>query len=172
MIRDREIDRLVKYCQALGIRVVFTSDLDGSSAEWAIDGSEITINKKRNKIKTDLILTLIHELGHHLWFVYKKERQPDMKFDEAITREYFSNDKKLTPKRLRKKILEIEREGLRYWDIVIRDVDIKIPSWKIEMQKEFDLWQYEVYYQTGKFPVRRIRREKLKQLVAKYKVKK
>jgi oligoendopeptidase F len=167
MIRDREIDRLINYCQAFNIKVIFNTEMD-SDAEWTLDGTEIRINRTRNSNKTDLILTLIHELGHHLWFVYKKERQPDLKFDEAITREFFSENRKSnTPKRLRKKILDIEREGLRYWDIVVKDTDIKIPTWKIEMQKEFDIWQYEVYYKTAKF-----RRQKLKQLVNKYKINK
>lgn len=169
MIRDREIDRLLKYCEALGIKVVFVPDLDGS-AEWAIDGSEIRINKTRNTGKTELILTLIHELGHHLWFVYKKQRQPDIKFDEAITKQFFAENRGgSTPKQSRKKILQIEKEGIKYWDIVVKDVDIKIPSWKIEMSKEFDIWQYEVYYETGKFPVRAVRRLKLKELTLKYK---
>jgi hypothetical protein len=169
MIRDREIDRLLKYCEALGIKVVFVPDLDGS-AEWAIDGSEIRINKTRNTGKTELILTLIHELGHHLWFVYKKQRQPDIKFDEAITKQFFAENRgESTPKQSRKKILQIEKEGIKYWDIVVKDVDIKIPSWKIEMNKEFDIWQYEVYYETGKFPVRAVRRVKLKELTVKYK---
>lgn len=168
MIRDREIDRLLKYCEALGIKVIFVSNLDGS-AEWTIDGSEIRIHKTRNKGKTELILTLIHELGHHLWFVYKKQRQPDIKFEEAITAQ--ENRGQNTPKKLRKKILDIEREGIRYWDIVIKDVDIKIPSWKIEVSKEFDIWQYEVYYETAKFPVRAHRRVKLKELIAKFRKK-
>lgn len=169
MIRDDEITRLIKYAEALGLKIIY-AEVDGC-AEWTLDGTEIRINPKRAKIKTDLVLTLIHELAHHVWFIHKKERQPELKFEEALTREnlYLENKKSMTPKKLRKTILTLEVEGAAYWDIIIKDTNIKLPSWKINLAKEFDLWQYEYYYEHGNFPNRVNKRLKNKELVKKYK---
>lgn len=169
-IRDDEISRLVKYAEALGLKVSFIRGQADGAADWVIDGSEIRIYRANNHSKTDLILSLIHELGHHLWFIHEKERNPDLKFEEAIERENLveENLARITPKKLRKKILNVEEEGIKYWDIIVKDTQIKIPTWKVEMAKEFDIWNYQVYYKTGKFPSGKQRKDKIKQLLMKY----
>jgi hypothetical protein len=173
-IRDREIQRLISYATGLGLVVIYDDSENAmAAASWAIDGSEITLYTRHKQSKTDIILALIHELSHHLHWIWEKKRKPDFKFDEAITREMLlENDETTvpTPKHLRKKILDIERAGIAYWDSVYNDVGLKIPFWKVQMYKEFDIWQYEVYYKNGKFPVRKLRLEKIKTLTAKYKV--
>lgn len=172
-IRDREIQRLISYATGLGLEVIYDdSDKSSAAASWAIDGSEITIYTKIKQNKTDTILTLIHEISHHLHWIWEKKRKPDFKFDEAITREMLIENNETTiptPKHLRKKILDIERAGIAYWDSVYNDVGLKIPLWKVQMYKEFDIWQYECYHKVGSFPIRKIRIEKLKILTAKYK---
>lgn len=169
-IRDREIDRLIKYAQGLGLKVSFINTNATHAADWVIDGTEIRIYTRKNKSKTDTILSIVHELGHHLWFIHEKERQPDLKFEQAIDREnlYISKVKAKTPKKLRKKILTTEIEGTKYWEVIVKDTNIKIPTWKINLQKEFDIWTYEVYYETGKFPIKKNRVEKLKELTIKH----
>lgn len=172
-IRDKEIERLVKYAEALGVKVTYIRKTPASfgEADWVIDGSEIRLYTRKNTNKTDLVLSLIHELGHHLWFIHKKERQPDLKFEQALDREnlVFEKKKVMTPKKLRKKILEIEKEGVKYWEVIVKDTNIKIAKWKINLQAEFDIWQYEYYYENGKFPKRPIRRLKRKELINKHK---
>ena len=173
-IRDREIQRLISYAVGLGLVVTYDdSENSVAAASWAIDGSEITIYTDPKQSKTDTILALIHEISHHLHWIWEKKRKPDFKFDEAITREMLLENNETTvptPKHLRKKILDIERAGIAYWDSVYKDVGLKIPFWKVQMYKEFDIWQYEVYYKKGTFPARKVRLEKIKALTAKYKV--
>jgi hypothetical protein len=173
MIRDREIERLISYATGLGLQVIYDDKTDNNAvASWAIDGSEITLYTLTKQSKTELIIALIHELGHHLHWIYQKQRKPDFKFDEAITREMLVENKETTiptPKHLRKKILDIEKAGAEYWHTVYKDVGLKIPLWKVNMWKEFDIWQYEVYYQKGAFASVKVRKAKLKTLTEKYK---
>jgi hypothetical protein len=175
-IRDREIQRLISYATGLGLEVIY-DDTENSStaASWALDGTEIIIfrNTKPKQNKTDIILSLIHELGHHLHYIWEKNRKPDFKFDEAITREMLLENNEIqspTPKHLRKKILDIEKAGALYWDTVYRDVGLQIPYWKLQTYKEFDVWQYDIYYRTGHFPSSATRTQKLKALTKKYKI--
>ena len=83
-IRDQEINRLVKYAEGLGLKVTFLNRTSSHPADWVLDGSEIRLYTRKSFSKTDTILSLIHEIAHHLWFIYEKERQPDLKFEEAI----------------------------------------------------------------------------------------
>lgn len=155
MIRDDEINRLVKYAEALGVKVVFADKSPDAAGEWAIDGSEITIFKNNNTSKTETVISLVHEIGHHCWFIHEKERTPDLKFDEAITRENLVIENKvntLTPKKLRKKILDCELESMKYWEVIWKDTNIKIPKWRMYEAMEFDSWVYKYYYRNGVFP--------------------
>jgi|WetSurMetagenome_2_1015567.scaffolds.fasta_scaffold295017_1 hypothetical protein len=172
MIRDDEISRLIKYAEGLGLKVVFSyANEKHASAEWTLDGSEITIFKKNNWSKTETILSLIHELGHHLWFIHSKDRNPDLKFEEAIDKQNLTEEliNKKTPKKLRKKILDVEIAGSDYWEIVVKDVNIKLPMWKIKVAKIFDIWQYEYFYENGTFPKYTVKKNKYKELIAQYK---
>lgn len=154
-IRDEEINRLVKYAAGMGVKVKFNSVKNDDSAEWTLDGSEITIFTRAQGSKTETILSLIHEIGHHVWFVHEKDRQPDLKFEQAIDRQnLFAEDKADTPppKKLREKILACEKAGTAYWETIWKDTNIKLPKWKLFAAMEFDIWMYEVYCETGSFP--------------------
>lgn len=154
-IRDEEIKRLIHYAKGMGVKVtIYNKPNKGAAADWTLDGTSITVYAGKSVSKTSIVLSLIHELGHHLWFIHEKDRQPDLKFHEAIDREniFLENKAIPTPKHLRKKILGVELAGTAYWDTVIKDVGIKIPKWKVEAAKEFDIWMYEMYYENGKFP--------------------
>lgn len=173
MIRDDEIKRLVHYAKGMGVKVIIHNKSDpDADGRWYLDGSTIEIYAGALN-KTDMVLSLIHELGHHVWFIHEKDRQPDLKFDEAICRENIVaevNDKKnLTPKHLRKKIYDVEAASSLWWNAIIKDTNIKIPQWKIDYQREFDVWQYEVYYENGAFPTHKLKKEKLIELNIKWK---
>lgn len=176
MIRDEEIQRLVHYAKGLGVKVVFSSRKDDTdaAAEWSIDGTEITIFTKKQDSKTDTILSLIHEIGHHVWFIHEKNRQPDLKFEEAISIQDLveTEDRdRPTPKKLRKKIYEVELASSQWWETIYKETDMKFPIWKLHAQREFDVWVYEVFYKTGHFPKTSQKREKWKTIKEKYKEK-
>ncbi|NJO48262.1 MAG: hypothetical protein HC840_00940 [Leptolyngbyaceae cyanobacterium RM2_2_4] len=170
-IRDDEIQRLIHYAKGMGVKVIlYNKSKSGAEAEWTLDGTLIQVYAGSKKSKTSIVLDLIHEIGHHVWFVHEKNRQPDMKFDEAITRENLVEEDpdKPTPKHLRKKIWDVEKAGTAYWDIIVKDTNIKIPTWKIEAAKEFDMWMYEMYYENGHFPKGKLRADHYREVQSKH----
>lgn len=170
-IRDEEIKRLIHYAKGLGVRVViYNKSHPDSAAEWLLDGSQIQIYAGKGTTKTDIILHLIHELGHHVWWIHEKDRQPDLKFDEAITREnlFKTETDTPTPKHLRKRIYDVEVAGTKWWESIYKETNIKIPMWKLQTAMEFDMWMYEVYYETGLFPKGKTHRDKYLEIRGKH----
>lgn len=160
-VRDEEINRLIKYSQGMGLSVRFKPYFKGSnSAEWAIDGTEITIYITKKTSKIDKILSLIHELSHHKSFV-DNERQMDPKVEEAL-------DSEENKKSHRKRILDMEVSDSIYWEDIYRDTNCQFDVNRLYMQKEFDIWQYQVYYEKGKFPKSKEKKSKWKELKEKY----
>jgi hypothetical protein len=154
-IRDEEIKRLIHYAKGLGVKVViYNKNNADADAQWTLDGTLIEVYASSKTTKTDIILHLIHELGHHVWFIHEKDRQKDLQFEEAITREnLFQEETDVpTPKNLRKKIWDVEVSGTKWWESIYKETNLKIPIWKMQAAMEFDMWMYEVYYETGFFP--------------------
>lgn len=149
MRRDQEIERLVKYAQALGVKVSFSNrKKPDNSAEWTLDGTEIIIYTKKQFSKTDTILSLVHEIGHSLDHIHGHDRVLDTEMEEAID----SSDEGETSKRQRKKILDSEIKGTQYWHTIYKETNLQIPLWKLYAAMEYDIWQYKVYHETGSFP--------------------
>lgn len=166
MKRDQEIERLVKYAQGMGVKVRFSKIREPeNSADWSLDGQEITIYVNKNKTKTETILSLIHEIGHHLDHIHGNNRELDEKMDEAYT----PDENGEIGKRKRKRILNSEIAGTVYWETIYKETDLKIAKYKLFAAMEYDIWQYEIYADTGKFPNRIARRQKHKELYAKHK---
>lgn len=167
-IRDAEIQRLINYASGLGVAIIYDLHPNKSAdADWDLSGTKITIYT-HNMNKTDIILALIHEIGHAKWYITKHHRQLDAKFAAAIDEEY-SN--KPTTQKARKKILEVETDSTEFWHVIYTDVGLKIPVWKVNRAMEFDIWQYQVYYETGRFPNTKTKIEMLKSLKLKHKPK-
>lgn len=169
-IRDQELSRLVSYIKGLGLKVVFSSKKADMAASWTLDNSQITVYKSKNSSKIETILSLHHELGHAIHNIQEKNRQTDPKFEEALNHvdsaEELGFDSK---KRQRKIILDNEIAGSQYWHSIYEQTNMKFPIWRLECAMEFDLWQYRVFYETGDFPISKLRKAKYKELVRKYK---
>lgn len=166
MIRDEEIKRLIHYAKGMGVKVIiYNKNNSDADAEWTTDGSMIKVYVNSKTSKTDIVLSLIHELGHHVWFVHEKDRQPDLKLDEALERH---DDTNPAPKHLRKKIYDMEKASTEWWWSIYKDANIKIPEWKVNAAMEFDTWMYEVFYETGKFPIGKKKKEKNKEVIKKW----
>lgn len=162
MLRDDELNRLVKYAQGLNVQVKFRpfNVKYGAEAEWTIDGTEITIFKRKKGSKLRLILCLIHEIAHHLEHIHNNDRKPDPKLEEALD----EDDKK----KMRKRVYEWELKGAQWWETIYKETDLKFKLNKLYMERDFDLWMYEIYYETGYFPNRGEQRPKRKELRKKY----
>jgi len=162
LIRDEELNRLVRYAQGMGISVRFKPYVKRSldQAAWTIDGSEITVYVTERTSKLENILSLIHELGHHKAFV-DNDRTICPKLEEALD----ADDNK---KRQRKAIYLDEVSGTKYWLDIYRDTNCQFNIDKLHKQIDFDLWCYKVYCDTGKFPVKKEKIKKKRQLKEKY----
>ncbi len=174
MIRDEEISRLIKYAEGLGVKVKFlkASRNCDEDAGWVIDGSEIVLYTNNRTSKIDIILSLIHELGHHTWFIHEKNRKPDLKFEEAIDRINLADrdlSKTPAPKKFRKKILDVEIAGTSWWENIYKETNMKFAKWKLDVAMQYDIWVYDVYYETGFFPLMKDRKIKRKQMVREFK---
>lgn len=165
--REDEITRLIHYAKGHGLKVTIRPYKKGDEAGyWTTDGTELEVVTRSTDTKTDTVLTLIHELGHHLWFVRQRDRNPDLKFNEAL------GTAGKPSKKQRKKILSVEKAGTKWWPVICKDADIKLPEWRVLAQAEFDTWQYEVFYQTGAFPIGEPKRVKMREILDKWKPKK
>ena len=169
MIRDLELHRLISYAKGLGLKVTFSHSGKGDSAAWYIDNSEITIYKNKNKAKIETVLSLIHEIGHALHNIHEKNRKLDTKLESAINHtEAAGESKEDSKKRQRKILLDNEIDGTQYWDVIYKDTNMKFPIWRLETAKEFDCWQYEVYHETDKWPTKKEKNKKKKEISKKH----
>lgn len=162
MKRDEEIQRLMRYAQGMGLSVRFKPYVKGSGdgGGWTTDGSEITVYVSSGDSKTDKILTLIHEIAHHKGFI-ENNRTLDPKMVEALEDE----DEK---KRSRKRIYLDELSDTQYWEQIYKDTGCEFGLNKLYVQRDFDVWCYEFFYEEAKFPTCKAKKEKMRQLKDKY----
>jgi hypothetical protein len=168
-IRDEEIQRLINYTKGLGVKVTFSSKSSKDAASWYLDNSEIVVYKRNNSTKIETVLSLIHEIAHAKHCIWEKNREIDIKVEKAIGHmnkaEELETD---TKKKQRKIILDDEIAGTKYWDEIYHETNMKFPIWRLETAKEFDIWQYQVFYETGSYPKSKDKKKKYKELVDKH----
>ena len=106
------------------------------------------------------VLTLIHEIGHHKGFI-ENNRQTDPKVVEALEDE---EEKKIS----RKRIFLDEVSDMQHWEQIYKDTGCTFNLKKLAFEKAFQAWTYEMFYETGKFPVGEEKRSKKRELRRKY----
>lgn len=166
-IRDEEIKRLEHYAKGLGIKVTWKPYKKGThvGAEWTTDGSEIIIYVRNRMSKSLIILNFIHELGHHMAYIYKG-RPGQMKSDDVLIKE--AEGKTLT-KQERRLLYKEEVADYKYRELIYEEVGIKIPKYIFLADIDLDRWLYYRYYVDGKFPTYKKAAEKYKEFKKKYK---
>ena len=161
MIRDEEIKRLVFYAKSLGAKVIIRHYKHEFSGEVTLEPKfAITVNKKYHQSKTDIILTLLHELSHVKYTVLN-----DYKFSNSFLDDVFN---KKIPKKLRKDIVEFELASLELMPNIASEVQIKVPMKKILIQKELDQWTYKYLNDHGVFPTEKLTTSEKRKLSEKY----
>jgi prolyl oligopeptidase PreP (S9A serine peptidase family) len=161
MIRDLELNRLVQYAKGIGLIVKFKPrPRGGDAAEWDEDGPTITIFTNPWTTKVEKILSLIHEISHMRSYI-ENERQLDPKIEEALLSE---EDKKS----YRKRIYDMEKSDSAHWESIYKDTNCQFNINKLYIQREVDLYQYSVYYETGKFPTGKENKKKRRELKNRY----
>ena len=166
MKRDDEIKRLIYYAKSLGVKVTIRDFAFEEQGEIADDPHVIiNINKKHHSSKTELILTLLHELSHARYI-----NSHDGKISKAWILEDEREPGKKLPKKLRKEIADFELNSLDMMMDIAAELKIEIPMSKIAKQCELDKWAYSFYLDTGEWPTGKQKKTKEKELKEKYNV--
>lgn len=166
-IRDEEIKRLILYGKSLGGKITVRDYAFEHEGEIVFDPKYvININKRVHNNKTEIIMTLLHELSHLRYVIAN-----NYKFSDAFTDEIWKieeQDEKV-PLKYSKDIAEFELESLELMPVIATELGIKIPSWKILRQKDHDQFMYEYFGNNGVFPDTNTVDVKWKMLTEKYK---
>lgn len=167
--RDKEIKRLEQYCKGLGLKVSYKKKTrKDPEAEWVLDGSEIVIYLSSKLTKVQLILNIIHELGHHFDYVYNN-RKIQHKVNYAWGKE--NNNEEMTENQ-RYVIYEDEYNASLFRAQIIHELNLKISKERLEFDIEMDLFVYYTFYKTGNYPVYREIAVKKKELLKKFNLEK
>lgn len=148
-IRDRELLQLERYAQGLGIRVVYKKHergMPGALWENTSNGVVLTMYYWPGQSKTILILNYLHELAHHLAFVYNDRELPP-----SVNKAFAKDDQDLSDND-RRIIYETEKDDAKYRLTIAHELNIKIPEWKIQLDIELDTWWYYRLYKDGDYP--------------------
>lgn len=170
-LMQNELNRAIKYAEGLGVKVAFKPYKKGCpDADWATDGSEINLYVSKRDSITSTILSLIHELAHHMSFVYEGRKQ-NVALDSALgTLENLPKGEVLS-KSKRKIIYDMEKHDSQYQLVIYKELNLNIPEWKVILQRELGNWAYRYYYINGVDAKRKQVKEKYKQLLTKYRSK-
>ncbi len=157
------MERLVAYAKGLGLSVRILPEVPGlgeaGTYEVSGDGTaELTVYTHKRQSRLEVVLTLIHEIGHHLDYVHKFRRLESFVGVVEAEAEGRYED-----------ILKTEIAGTKYWRRIYTDTACSFPVWRLYLAMEFDIWQYVFLRDTGKYPTRAQRRRKRMQLTREHK---
>ena len=177
MTRSEEIRRLEQYAKGLGIIVRYERHKRGNKSAAQITvldrhTSEMVIFYDSRTTKTDIVLRIIHELGHQLSWVYRGRNDPQSLIDALSAESLRKPGDPPIPKHQRKLIYEMEKHDTQYWDNIITELGINLKEEIVKIEKELDIWIYRHYYLKGGVPTLAQIRKKYDQLARKYAKKK
>lgn len=163
-VRKREMQRLILYAKGMGLKVYVRPYKAGSfkAAEWALDGTELWLYVRPKESKVSLIISLIHELGHHKDFIHRGRR-----IDKSFYAIVDKKDSDKTPSE-RKMEYDTEMRGTRYWREIYHESGCSFSIWKLYAQMEIDMWHYEHFFKTGRDPSTLQARAKRKEVKARH----
>lgn len=145
---------MIKYANGLGLTVRIKPYKKGSLVGGEYDGENksITVYRARKHSSTDVILVLLHELGHHLDFLKKGKRDSKQLID-ALGKEHERRvGEDPIPILDRLSIYQSELDGIQYMPDIAHQLDLSVPMWKIIAERDLDRWLAEYYYCHGEDP--------------------
>lgn len=165
-LRDEEIKRIILYLKALGAKVVIRDYAWEDSGEIILEPKfTINVNKRQHTSKTELIMTLLHEAAHLRYTIVN-----DYKFSDAFLNEVLElgHSHKKIPKKQRKEIAKFEISSLELMPEIAKELNLKVPEWKVRFNMEFDQWVYTYLEKHGSFPPSEKSKEMRKKLKEKH----
>lgn len=149
--KDRDLKKLKNYIKGLGLKLFIKPYSRYTGAAEYVSGKAIIIFDKKTT-KTDTILTLLHELGHHLdWLAQKNSKEIIIALD-YLSKGPMQGKREDIPKKYRKVILQTERDGVKYMTKIHKLLNLEISIEEVIIQQYFDLFDYQFLYKYGRFP--------------------
>lgn len=150
-IRDKELRQLEFYAKGLGIKVTWRkSKWNSPGATWSqsASGPEIEMFVHPGQSKKQQVLNYLHELSHHVAFVYNG-REDKAELLDALHKE---NEGHEMTKAERKLIYECEKADARYRLIIAHELGLKISTKDIQLDIDLDCYIYKYFYLHGHYP--------------------
>jgi len=172
MVRDEEIKKLENYARGLGLRVEYRTAKRGDPGASLISvngiSERIVMYLWPRKSKTQIVLDFVHELAHHMGFVYNGRVDNPALLDALIEEDDRKDGDKPITKAKRKLIYECEANDSKYREMIIREIGLHLPEAKFKIDLELDLWVYKHYYLTGNLPTTKEFTKKKSEVKEKY----
>lgn len=142
-----ELKRVVKFAESLGLKVHF---IDAYKRDYhgcymhpeKFEPGIIEVCKTRRTTITFQIITLLHEIGHHLDFI-ESGKMPDS---------YNLIDSDDCPDWARKSIFKAERRACKHAEKLYWTLRLRVPFWKVKMELSLDIFLYRMFKNTGDYP--------------------
>lgn len=137
--QDRDIKKLKQFVKSFGLKLYFRPKQVNGDLALYVSGEYIVIFVTKNTSKTEIILSLLHELGHHLDWITNKRLDKDT--EKAYTGFSLKDFKKYF-----KIIVEVEKAGIRHMTSICKILDLEIPIETVKRQQKIDLFHYQFFY--------------------------
>lgn len=144
-----ELKRVVKFAEGLGLKVKFlTPDLKDYHGLYSHpDRHEkglIEVCRNAKTSKTFQIITLLHEIGHHIDFTENRM------VSECYS--FLDPEAGKAPEWARKAIFNSECRAVKYGEKLYWTLMLKIPFWKVKQELACDIFVYRTFLKTSDFP--------------------
>lgn len=159
--QDKDINKLKHYAKAHGLKVsIRKKKTKDFSAEY-IGGESITIFTTKYTSKKEIILTFLHELGHHLDSIIGS---PDSVETVKALNAAHTGDIGDVPKDQRRLIYLSEKSGIELMPYFVDYLKLNINKRDVELQKRIDIFAYKTYMLKGRFPKKQENKDFIKRL--------
>jgi hypothetical protein len=144
---SKDIRKVENFARYLGYKVRYLKpDNQEDAGIFDYDKQEIVIYTDSRTTKTDILLVLMHELGHGLDYI-------DLgKPDPSTLRGEFSTPMRKMTKKQRRRLLELEKKAIDYMLTIWYGLRLKLPRWRVTAEQEYDRWMYTRFAKDGLFP--------------------
>lgn len=152
--KDEDIRKLKEYAFRVGISVrILKYYRKANCLGYYSQGSHIVVFKASNTYKIDIIMTLLHEIGHHLDWLETKRGGKEFEKAYGFTTGKPAKVKNIEERRKYSKIiLDSEKAAISYMPAIAKSLNLSISQERIRKQQKIDLFHYIVLHKRGKFP--------------------
>jgi hypothetical protein len=143
--QDRDIKKLKRFIRSFGLNLYFRPYTRYTDMAHYMSGQYITVFTSKRSSKTEVIMSLLHELGHHLdWITNKRlDKETEKAYTEFEDKDF---------KKYSKIILEVEKAGVRHMTSIHKILDLEVPMEKVKAQQKLDLFHYQFFHNNKRFP--------------------